>query len=176
MIKCKWYFHCVLLQYACKVWWMCLQENYCACHGSFCIIQGSCNFIMVWSSDVNMAFSVFVFSRCAWWSVSLFFQLQGLVRVKDNYHYHFALIALSLWSLDSHVSIFDWTLGSQFELKELKRKQEEEEEERQRQEELARQAAAPPPQSPDQPTDGWVCVCVCVYVCVFILFEHLLFC
>ncbi|XP_050732389.1 spectrin beta chain, non-erythrocytic 2-like isoform X2 [Eriocheir sinensis] len=46
------------------------------------------------------------------------------------------------------------TLGLQFELKELKRKQEEEEEERRRQEELARQAAAPPPQSPDQPTDG----------------------
>lgn len=49
----------------------------------------------------------------------------------------------------------DVTLGLQFELKELKRKQEEEEEERRRQEELARQAAAPPPQSPDQPTDGY---------------------
>lgn len=53
-------------------------------------------------------------------------------------------------------ALSDVTLGLQFELKELKRKQEEEEEERRRQEELARQAAAPPPQSPDQPTDGYV--------------------
>lgn len=63
-------------------------------------------------------------------------------------------------------TLSDVTLGLQFELKELKRKQEEEEEERRRQEELARQAAAPPPQSPDQPTDGYVdgSVCLPIYV------------